>query len=68
MARKRSERYLRYRDRVFPLAGVILLIIGIVWFLNELNVFTIPVPWVPLVLIVIAIGLIVNHYYRRKNR
>ncbi len=67
MAKKRSERYARHKDKVFPLAGVILLIIGIVWFLNEINVFTIPVPWVPLVLIVIAIGLIVNHFYRRKS-
>jgi len=66
MAKKRSERHARHHG-VFPLAGVILLIIGIVWFLNEMNVFTIPVPWVPLVLIVIAIGLIINHIYRRKS-
>jgi uncharacterized membrane protein HdeD (DUF308 family) len=68
MATKRSERYARHRDRVFPLAGIILLIIGIVWLLNALNVFMINVPWVPLVVIVIGISLIVNHYYRRMNR
>ena len=66
MAKKRSERYARHREHVFPLAGVILLVIGIVWFLNELNVFSINVPWVPLVVIVIGISLIVHRIYRRR--
>lgn len=63
----KRERFSRRKNRVFPLAGVILLIIGIVWLLNELNIFMISIPWVPLVLIVIAISIIVNHYYRMKN-
>jgi predicted RND superfamily exporter protein len=62
----RQEKVSRHRNRIFPIFGVIVLLIGIVWFLNALNLFTISVPWIPLVLIVIGIGMIVNHYYRRR--
>ncbi|HTZ42191.1 MAG TPA: hypothetical protein VMC07_03225 [Candidatus Omnitrophota bacterium] len=61
----KQERHL-HRKGIFPVAGIILLIIGIVWFLNDINIFSINLPWVPLVLIVIAIGLIVNRVYRRR--
>jgi hypothetical protein len=47
-------------ERVFPTFAVVLLVIGIVWLLNELKVFSINIPWVPIVLIIIAIGMMVN--------
>lgn len=56
----------RRHHHFFPIGGAILLIIGIVWLLNSLNVLMINVPWVPLVVIVIGIGIIINHYYRNK--
>ena len=63
--RNREERRPRHRHW-FPIGGFILLVIGLVWLLNELNVFRINIPWVPLVVIVIGIGIIFNHYYRRR--
>lgn len=46
----------------FPTLAVILLVVAIVWFFNELNYFNIDIPWVPLVLVIIAVGLIANRY------
>ncbi len=49
----------RHRDG-FPTFAVILLVVGIVWFLNELNLIVVNVPWIPTVLIIVAIGMIYN--------
>jgi len=46
----------------FPVLAVILLVFGIVWILNDLGYLIIDVPWIPVVLIVIAIGMIANRY------
>jgi len=46
----------------FPTLGVILLAIGIIWLITELNIISINIPWIPIVLIIIAIGLITNRY------
>lgn len=46
----------------FPTLAVILLIIGVVWLLNELKILTVNVPWWPLILIVIAIGMMYNRF------
>jgi len=48
----------------FPTFAVIVLVIGIIWLLNDLNVFTIDIPWFPVVIILIAIGWIINSYSR----
>ena len=47
----------------FPTFAAVLLAIGIIWFLNEINV--IPwtnIPWIPVVLIIVAVGMIFNRY------
>ncbi len=49
----------------FPTFAVVLLCIGIIWLLNELKVFSIDIPWVPIVLIVIAVGMIINRYRKK---
>jgi hypothetical protein len=46
----------------FPVLAVILLIAGIVWMLNDLGYLVIDDPWIPVVLVVIAIGMIANRY------
>jgi len=46
----------------FPMLAVILLVVGLLWLLNELKVLVINVPWVPLILVIAAIGMIVNRY------
>lgn len=48
----------------FPVLAVILLVVGIVWAVDALGYLNIDFPWLPVVLIVIAIGLIVNRYTR----
>jgi len=45
----------------FPTFGAILLAIGVIWLLNDLEVVPVDLPWVPIVVIVIAIGLLINH-------
>jgi len=46
----------------FPTLGVILLIIGVLWIINDLTIIQINIPWFPLILTVIAIGMIINRY------
>lgn len=48
----------------FPTLAVILLIAGIVWALDSLGYLGINFPWLPVVLIIIAIGMIVNRHTR----
>ena len=50
--------------RRFPTLAVILLVVGITWLLSELKLFTVPVPWWPVVLIIVAIGMIINRYVK----
>jgi len=50
------------KKRKFPTFAVILLVVGLAWLLNELKVIAINIPWVPLVLVIVAVGMIVNRY------
>jgi len=52
------------RTTKFPMLAVILLIFALAWLFNELGYFKINIPWVPTILIVVAIGLIANRYSR----
>ena len=65
MARKReghSWMFGRRRRKGFPTLAVILLVLAGLWLLSELGILVINVPWIPIVLIIIAIGLIYDHY------
>jgi hypothetical protein len=46
----------------FPVLAVILLVFAIVWFSSEMGYWKINVPWVPVVLAIIAIGMIFNRF------
>jgi hypothetical protein len=46
----------------FPMLAVILLVVAVVWLLSSLNLITIDIPWIPVVLIIVAIGMIANRY------
>jgi len=50
----------------FPMFAGILLAIGVIWLLNDLDIIPIDIPWVPIVVIVIAIGLLINHSKHHK--
>jgi hypothetical protein len=49
----------------FPTFPAILLVVGVLWLLTELNIIAISVPWWPVILIIIAIGWIVNNYTKK---
>jgi hypothetical protein len=46
----------------FPVLAVVLLLFAIAWILSELGMLMINIPWIPVVLAVIAIGMIINRY------
>jgi hypothetical protein len=46
----------------FPTFPVILLVVGILWLLVELGLITIRIPWIPIVLIIVAAGWIWKSY------
>jgi len=48
--------------RKFPALAVIILLFALAWFFSDLGYLRINVPWIPLMLIVIAIGWIINRY------
>ena len=50
------------RKPKFPMLATILLIFGIAWLLGELTIIDLNLPWLPVILVVVAIGLIVNRY------
>ena len=46
----------------FPVLAVILLIFAVVWILNDTGIFLINIPWIPVILAIVAIGMILNRY------
>lgn len=58
MARHRYHRTV-YRRR-FPVLWFIILVFATLWLLREMDVIDFYVPWLPVVLIVIALGVIFN--------
>jgi len=52
------------RKRTFPTLALGLLIVGLIWLLNDLNIISINIPWVPVVVIIIAVGMIFNRFYK----
>jgi len=47
----------------FPILAVILLVFAVIWLLSDLKILTISLPWIPIVLIIIAVGMIFNRYF-----
>jgi hypothetical protein len=44
----------------FPTFATILLLLGIIWFVDELGFLKINFPWIPAIVIIIATGMIIN--------
>lgn len=47
--------------RRFSSFWAIILIIAVVWFFSELGYIDFDIPWLPLILIIVALGAIINH-------
>lgn len=46
----------------FPTLAAILLFTGVLWTIESLGYLQINFPWLPIVLIIVAIGMIANRY------
>ncbi len=46
----------------FPTFAVILLVFSVLWLLSDLGVITVRIPWLPIVLMVVATGWIMEFY------
>ena len=45
--------------------AILLLVVGVLWFLSGIGVITVDIPWWPVILIVIAAGWIINSYKKK---
>ena len=50
----------------FPTFAVLLLVVGVLWLLTDLGIITVDIPWWPVILIVIAVGWIIDNYRKRR--
>lgn len=55
-------RLFRKKKKKFPTFAVILLVVAVIWLLSELGYIAINVPWIPITIGIVAIGMIVNRY------
>lgn len=46
----------------FPTFAIIVLVIAVVWLVNDLGFIRVNIPWIPVILIIASIGWIVNRY------
>ncbi len=53
------------KKETFPTIPIIILVTGILWLINELDILTIDIPWFPVVLIILGIAWIIE-FYKRK--
>jgi hypothetical protein len=54
------------KRKKFPTFASILLLLGIIWFLEEIGALKINFPWVPAIVMIIAIGMIINRVVYNK--
>jgi len=45
----------------FPTFAFLVLIIGIIWLFSELGVISANIPWLPIIVIILSLGWIINH-------
>ena len=51
--------------KAFPTFAVIVLLFAVFWLLSDLGVITVSLPWFPVIIGVIALGWIINHYFEK---
>ena len=50
------------KGKGFPTFAVILLALAVIWILSDLGYIAVNIPWIPVVIAIIAIGMIVNKH------
>jgi len=53
------------RRNRFPTFGVILFVIAFLWLLSDLKFLKIDIPWIPVILLIVASGMIYNRMVAR---
>jgi hypothetical protein len=48
----------------FPSLAVILLLFAMVWLFSDLGYLSLNIPWIPVVIAIIAIGMIFNRFIK----
>ncbi len=48
------------QKRKFPVLWTLLLLFAISWILDEMNIISLDIPWIPTTLAIFAIGMIIN--------
>jgi hypothetical protein len=46
----------------FPTFAIIVLILALLWLLSETGILALNIPWIPLILVIVALGWIIDHY------
>lgn len=49
----------------FPTFSVLLLAVGLIWLFSEMGYIAVNIPWLPVLLILLAFGIIVNSFMNR---
>jgi len=49
----------------FPTFAVVVLVLAVIWLLQELGILTIGIPWLPVILIIVAVGWIYDVYKKK---
>lgn len=49
-------------NKGFPTFAIIILVLGVLWFLSGVGVLKTNVPWFPAILIILSLGWIINYY------
>jgi len=53
------------KKKTLPTISIIILVIGILWLINELEIFKINIPLLPVILIIIGVAGLID-FYKRK--
>ena len=51
----------------FPAVAGLILLIGILWLLADLEVIALDIPWVPVLVIILSLGMVVKHHNWQKK-
>ena len=51
------------KKKRFPTFAILLLVLGLVWLANSMELISINIPWMPVTLVVVAIGMIFNRLW-----